>query len=251
MDNTYRSRLQIRSDLVKNEHHEVIACNPKGEAAVYEMYEWLTSIYLPRRFPSIFTLSGSNLRNNVTGELLPLHPPSAVNALEILASNIDDEFLFLLPSSDPADEGKYRLEAFVNCFPSGFTTRSKLNLLLADIHGPVPGYKQKLEKSMDRFFASMPVGRIVKRFNWGINTNGNLFCLEGNHLSEAELAEALEKEKEEVIDLDKTVLRCERQTLHRLPKTRALVFAFKVRLALFVLPNMLAILEDSMANLST
>jgi len=32
---------------------------------------------------------------------------------------------------------------------------------------------------------------------------------------------------EEEIDLDKTVVRCERQTLHRLPKTGALVFAFK------------------------
>jgi hypothetical protein len=37
-----------------------------------------------------------------------------------------------------------------------------------------------------------------------------------------------EKAEEEDIDLKKTVVRCERQTLHRLPKTGALVFAFKV-----------------------
>jgi hypothetical protein len=34
------------------------------------------------------------------------------------------------------------------------------------------------------------------------------------------------EEEKENIDLRKTVLRCERQTLHRLPGTGALVFAF-------------------------
>ncbi|RHZ63133.1 hypothetical protein CDV55_107456 [Aspergillus turcosus] len=29
-----------------------------------------------------------------------------------------------------------------------------------------------------------------------------------------------------MLDVDSTVLRCERQTLHRLPQTKALVFAF-------------------------
>jgi hypothetical protein len=43
-------------------------------------------------------------------------------------------------------------------------------------------------------------------------------------MTEAELAAQEEEEVE--IDLSKTVLRCERQTLHRLPKTKALVFAF-------------------------
>jgi hypothetical protein len=34
------------------------------------------------------------------------------------------------------------------------------------------------------------------------------------------------EEEKENIDLRKSVLRCERQTLHRLPETGALVFAF-------------------------
>ena len=79
---------------------------------------------------------------------------------------------------------------------------------------------------MDRFFASLPVGKVVKRANWSISTNGQLFCLAGNHMSAEELAAREREEEVEEIDLDKTVLRCERQTLHRLPKSRALVFAF-------------------------
>ncbi|KAF1841957.1 uncharacterized protein K460DRAFT_409396 [Cucurbitaria berberidis CBS 394.84] len=231
MDKTYRDRLKIRSELIQQERHEVLACNPRAVPAVLELYTWLTCTYLPTRFPLLFTPTGPHLQNNITGALLPLHMSNADAALQLLGENIDDEFLFLLPSDALEDKRKYRLEAFVNCFPSGFNTRAKLGLLLADIHTPVPGYAQKLEKSMDRFFAALPVGRIVKRCNWSISTNGQLFCLKGNHMSEAELA-AKEKEEGgmEEIDLTKTVLRCERQTLHRLPESRALVFAFKTYL---------------------
>ncbi|KAJ4377887.1 hypothetical protein N0V83_000717 [Neocucurbitaria cava] len=232
MDKTYRERLAIRESLIQHERHEVLACNPKAAPAVLELYTWLTSIYLPTRFPSIFTpatnknTNGLNfLRNEFTGTLLPLHTTDADLALQLIGSNIDTDFLFLLPASElSTDAGgdKYRLEAFITCFPSGFNTRSKLNKLLSDIHAPVPSYKEKLEKSMDRFFAAMPVGRIVKRANWSVSTSGELFCLKGNHMSEAEMAS---KEEEEV-DLSKTVVRCERQTLHRLPGSKALVFAF-------------------------
>ena len=53
-------------------------------------------------------------------------------------------------------------------------------------------------------------------------------------MSEEEMRRKQEVEDEEDIDLNKSVVRCERQTLHRLPKTGALVFAFKVRLAGYV-----------------
>jgi hypothetical protein len=139
MDNTYKERVQIRTDLLQREYDEVLACNPKGILAVLELYEWLTGTYLPQRFPSLFTLvdGGVELINNITGSVLPLHVTDAEEALRIMGSNIDDEFLFMLKSEKPEDEAKYRMEAFINCFPNGFNTRSKLGMLLADIHIPV------------------------------------------------------------------------------------------------------------------
>jgi hypothetical protein len=230
MDCTFAHRCSIRKSLLATQRHDVLAANPRAYPAVLELYHWLVNTYLPTRFPSVYTPTGLDLRNNVTGALLPtrLQPTKeAVElALQLLGENVDDEFLFLLPGQKPEDEGRYRLEAFVNCFPSGFNTRSKLNLLLSEIHTPVPGYAAKLEKSMDRFFASLPVGKVVKRANWSISTNGQLFCLAGNHMSAEELAAKERAGEVEEIDLRKTVLRCERQTLHRLPQTRALVFAF-------------------------
>ncbi|KAF2263758.1 hypothetical protein CC78DRAFT_266630 [Lojkania enalia] len=224
MDNTYRERITLRKKLLNEQPQDVLACNPKAEPASLEFYEWMITTYLPQRFPTLFTLSSTGLKNQITSSTLPLTPSSASEALSLIGENVDDDFLFLLPSHKPEHEGKYVLEAFITCFPSGFSTPAKLNLKLADIHGPVPGYAQKLEMSMDRFFASLPVGKIVKRHNWSITTHRRLFTFDGNHLTEDEIANGAGKEE---VDVEQCVLRCERQTLHRLPRSGALVFAFK------------------------
>jgi hypothetical protein len=232
MDNTYPTRIALRKQLLMDHRHDVLAVNPIIQPAVFEFYTWLTSIYLPTRFPTLFTLlSDNNIKNHVTGIILPSSElQTAEQALQTLGENIDCDFLFLLPIPSPhADEGKYRLEGFVTCFPSGFNTARKLGMKLADIHAPVPRYGQKMEKSMDRFFASLPVGKIVKRCNWTVTMTRDLFCLEGSHAnSEAEEEEGVVKEEDAGdFDIEQCVLRCERQTLHRLPETGALVFAFK------------------------
>lgn len=196
-------------------------------------------VYLPQRYPTMYRLQqeekDSSLLNLVTNESIPLHASSTYEALQIIGSHIDTDFLFLLPSGS-GDEKKYHLEAFVGCFPSGFSSLEKLGLPLAAIHGPVPGYAAKLERSMDRFFANIPVGRIVKRANWSITTNDLLFAESGNHLygknektldaTSETVEEEIARQKEEV-NIDDCRLRCERQTLHRLPKSNALVFGFK------------------------
>jgi hypothetical protein len=224
MDNTYASRIALRRSLIETRSEDVLAVNPIIEPSVLEFYTWMTGTYLPTRFPTVFTLSPStsSLINLATGEDLPLVPASAREALALIGSNVDDDFLFLLPT---AEEGKYRLEGFITCFPSGFNTSQKLGMSLRDIHGPVPGYQQKLEKSMDRFFAALPVGKIVRRVNWSITTHSRLFCLSGNHTTEEEAEQKVAQEQD--WDVNDAVLRCERQTLHRLPGTKALVFGFK------------------------
>ncbi|KAG0651051.1 hypothetical protein D0Z07_2806 [Hyphodiscus hymeniophilus] len=143
----------------------------------------------------MFILQGNSLLNLATSESIPRTPPSdPIKALEILGGNIDDDFLFLLPSDD--GDG-YVLKGFVTCFPAGFNTKEKFGLKLRDIHKPVPGYKEKLEKSMDRFFDRIEVGRIVLRANWAITTHDRLYAASGgNHLYEGE-----EVEKED-IDID-------------------------------------------------
>lgn len=94
---------------------------------------------------------------------------------------------------------------------------------------------------MDRFFSSVPFGKIVQRANWAVQLDDGLFHRDGNHISlstgdnvmadatyEASSEELREWESEaRSVRVEECRLRCERQTLHRLEKTGALVFGFK------------------------
>lgn len=205
------------------------------------------------------------LKNCVSNELIPLHEPDPLAALKTLGGHVDTDFLFLLPSSPSSSsfptttttttttqqqnlsaeekaQPAYHISAFICCFPSGFSLRAKLGLPLAAIHTPVPGYASKLEKSMNRFFARLPVGKAVKRSNWAITTDEKLFKEGGNHWYSVPFAESstveeggkgdgddedgIAKEKAKV-RIENCRLRSERQTLFRLPRTGAIVFSFK------------------------
>lgn len=254
MDNTYADRMQIRRQIMDDNTDATIRCNPVCEGAVLELYDWIFGVYLQSRFPTIYhretTPNGARLFNKVSDEHIPLTQTCALEALRTLGAHVDTDFLLLLPSSKAADGSDiYHLEAFVCCFPSGFSLRQKIGLPLAAIHIPVPGYKAKLEKSMDRFFARLETGKLVKRSNWALTTEGEtLFSEGGNHLySDGKTSEtvdadygAQQKSSSQKIDLQSQIdaqkatvaieecrLRSERQMLFRLPKSGAIVFSFK------------------------
>ncbi|PIG83420.1 hypothetical protein AARAC_006313 [Aspergillus arachidicola] len=193
----------------------------------------MVGTYLPTRYPLIFQLRPSAgekqafLQNLITDEMFPLSPEeNPLDTLRVMGGLIEDDLLFLMPSDD--GDG-FTLRGFVTCFPNGFNTSKKLGLKLRDIHKPVPQYKEKLEKSMDRFFQKLGVGRFIKRANWTITTTDQLFTASGNHLYEGE------EIPQEEVDINTARLRVERQFLHRLPQSHVILFSFKT--LLYTLPE--------------
>lgn len=169
MDKNYLNRITLRREIMSKYPETVLAADDSVKPAVDEFYIWLVGTYLPTRFPRMFTLQSSTektsayLYNQVTDERLPLSPETKpIDTLRVMGGLIDDDLLFLLPSTD--GDG-YTLKGFVTCFPNGFNTAKKFDLKLRDIHKPVPKYREKLEKSMDRYFERIPVGKVVKRAN--------------------------------------------------------------------------------------
>jgi hypothetical protein len=253
MDKNYADRIAFRRKVIADEGEHVVAVNDdyRIRPAVFELYQFLLGTYLPLRFPSMFKLHEAHyeegqtfmLENLVNKSLYPAKPTARTTTkvlLETLGRTLDEDFLFLLPedeepSPDNKDkdypkaesDAKYILEAYVCCCPSGFDPLEKLGKKLATIHGPVPGYPAKIEASMDRFFSRLEVGKYVRRANWNITTNPDLYCPgQGtNHAHEGDDIEELQE-----VDVASTFLRCERQTLHRLPKSKALVFGFKTHM---------------------
>lgn len=162
MDRTYVDRLAIRTNIIRDHKPTVLQALPSSHAAIRELYTYLTTVYLPTRFPSIYSLTPTYLLNKATNHHMLLNPSSPLQALHNLGTNIDTDFLLLVPSPD--GDG-YMLGGFIACFPSGFDTQALLGKKLRDIHKPVPKYKEKLETSMYRSFDRLEVGKVVKRFN--------------------------------------------------------------------------------------
>ncbi|KAJ5670500.1 uncharacterized protein N7477_005863 [Penicillium maclennaniae] len=180
-------RLQIRKYLILQYPKDVIGITDYSDArirlTVEELYSYLFKTYLPGRCPSSFktmydkTDRIARVKNLVTGHILPADAKSS----------------------------SMSWKAYSECFPSGFQPRDKIGKIWVEIHGQVPKYKEKLQKSMDRFFDRLEAGRLVKR----------LVVL----YFSTPIAPVASQNKQ-------TFLRSERQTLHRLLVSDAIVFAF-------------------------
>lgn len=212
IDNGYPERISKRKELMEKYPSVVYGFNPEMVPAIEELYEYLLGYYLPRRYSGLFkiiTRKGLStegepfLENLVTGDIYPIYPLSragmseklqwieAVNyLLRAIGSNIEEDILMLLPDNllpHGTEEPEYKMRAFCTCFPSGFNAPGFIGKPLAFIHELVPGYKEKLQMSMDRFFARIAVGKPWRRWNWTITMHDELCVPHGNETFEKKI----------------------------------------------------------------
>ncbi|RDW57793.1 hypothetical protein BP5796_12594 [Coleophoma crateriformis] len=220
IDKQFAERLSERQRILDT-HPAALGCEPNAVPMVNELYEYLVQEYFPRRYPTIFKLTPAekptHIINTANNDKLPLEVPGTpMEALRLLAVNIDEDFLMLLPSLD--GDG-YSLQSFVWCYPVGFSPADKLGLKLREAHKPVPAYKEKLQTSMDRYFSRLEPGKVVYRVNWAVATSSDL-CVDGEyHLYEGQ------EVTDTRVDMQDCWIRCELQTLFALPKTRGRILS--------------------------
>ncbi|KAL0938300.1 uncharacterized protein CTRU02_204910 [Colletotrichum truncatum] len=222
MDSNYLDRVTERRETIKQHTSTVLGAVPEGIPAIHEVWTYLLAEYLPARYPTMFSVidEGCTFHNKVTNVSLPLTPPEDPNvALQLLGETVEDDIFLLVETPDG-----HRSVAFVCCHPAGFDPSEKLGKLLKEIHTEVPSY-DKIGASMERFFSRLQVGKSAKRMNWSISTNERLFSPSGLHIYDGD-----KPKEDEDIDISKTRLRQELQTLTRLPKTGAIMFSFKTYL---------------------
>ena len=142
---------------------------------------------------------------------LPMPPDALLPALAPLAQ---EDFCIMQAQPD----GRYALTAALLCFPAHWRLGEKLGRTMGEIHGPVPGFNARLGGPADRFFASLTAERPVWRANWSVVETPVLFHPQPRGpLDDLTAANAGER----------LWLRVERQTLRRLPETRAVVFTIR------------------------
>ncbi len=126
------------------------------------------------------------------------------------------EDLLILQEQAPQE---WHLTAASLSFPTRWRLEDKAGKRLDTIHAPVPGFGPGARNAsmMARIFTKMQPDKPMLRFNWSLDSQAELFRPAGAPLSGAG-AEPLK------------LIRVERQTLCKLPQSRAIVFGIHIYL---------------------
>ncbi len=212
IDALYPAELQLRRRLLDTQRDAVFAALPASAPARTEVLAVLAEL-LVRRHPSWFARQGGTLYNRLTNETVEVSSPP-LDPLET-AGRLVQEDLCLIDTDRPSPV----LTAAVLCAPSRWRLREKIGRPLLDVHGPVPLYAQRLSAAVDRFMRALRPGRLAERFNWGLLDDAALFQPGPGPAATGITAQNAP---------DRLFFRVERQTLIRLPASRAVLFAIRV-----------------------
>lgn len=208
-DPDYAAQMAARDALLAAPDAEVVAALPEAAAAVEE-FRALLMAWLAAR-PEWRMERDACRRPD--GARVALD----ADALTLAGRLCQEDFLLMAPG-----EPEYRLVAGVLCFPSRWSLGEKLGRPLSAIHAPVPLYDATMARRVNRVFAALAPERPLMRINWLAAPTDRLRLAqrEGEKAAHGPLTGAF-------------WLRTERQTLRRLPESRAVAFAIKTTLTPF------------------
>lgn len=190
-------------------HHteEVFAALPQSHAAQEEFRQVLLADLLTHH-AGRYSLEGNFLREHSGLKWLLDGPDLAASSLWI-----PEDICLLQQLGD-----EHILTAASVCSPSNWQLKHKIGRNLNVIHDPVPGYENTLQERVNRMLSQMNDQKLILRYNWSIQ-RGNELCWRPD----------LYPHKAD----DGLFWRVERQTLRRLPQTRAIVFGIRIYLESF------------------
>lgn len=221
IENTYLDRVTLRAKLF--EETKLYGCHESAVDALKETYDYIFN-HLLKRYPMYFELNekGTSIHNKITGKTIPASPSELTpeEILRYIATNIEEDMLILIKNPSTEEYDEYILRAAVSLFPAGFNPLEKLNQPLTKIHGPVPGYLQKLQLSMNKFFTRLQPYEYYIRNNWSLQTHTNICAPVGSHATKEESMK-IHPSFPEDLDFNKCFFRVEKQCFTRLPKTGA------------------------------
>jgi hypothetical protein len=197
VDDAYAAQMALRAELWERRRDAVRIVTPGAEPAVAEALEVALA-----GLPDGFRREGGGvvrpdgLRVGIEGP-----PFAALNRL------VQEDLLILERGA-----AEHVLTAGLLCFPAHWTLSEKVGRGLLRIHAPVPDYDPDLARRVQRMFDRLPAGRPMWRANVLAHDEARL------HRPKPEWAARPERGRARY-------LRSERQTVLKLPRTGAILFA--------------------------
>lgn len=224
MDKYYWHYIQEKQRIWTSYGKENIDWLPEAYDACLELMQTVAD-HMTERYPLLFTVlqdkgvNGKVIRNELTLEILDMSMPLKEHPLLYVTKMAKEDFYIVL--KDPKDD-KHYLKAAAVPFPGGsFGINEKIGKPLDVIHDDVPYYKEKLQKSMERWFERLDEFSPVERASWYITWDHKLKV--NNVYQLPKFVPNLEAEMKSA-DPRQFNVRVERQSLRRLPKSRAIIF---------------------------
>lgn len=214
VDTQYAAHMAEKNRLLNERHGEVFAALPESLAAQQECLETVLA-HMTACHRDLIGAEESEVRTAWNGDTLQ-RARFATTPLDLAGRLVQEDLCLMQPSH----EG-HRLIAASLCFPARWRLADKIGRPMSAIHDPVPGFNDKLNRPVERFFTGIAEGQTYMRLNWSVLDDPSLFQPTGHGRR----------------DLDTTItpqtiaerlhIRIERQTFVRLPRSGVLVFGIK------------------------
>ncbi|KAJ5080845.1 hypothetical protein N7456_013555, partial [Penicillium angulare] len=229
LDKNYIDEHRVRDRLLREKRNQVLQCLPESGEACQETLEEVSE-FLCQRFPSMFhrIVQGKEswIENRATKEKFKIASQTKASditdALEAAVRLTMEDLSVLMMNED----GEYYLAASASLFPTGWTVQDRIGWTISQLHGPVPLWHQQISNSVSKFLARLTPASSMERSNYFVEIkrpNEDLLEIlyRPGSLCEKELSNPTP---------DEIIIRRERQTFRRLPRTGAIVFGVKTYL---------------------
>ncbi|KAM0218076.1 hypothetical protein ACHAQD_007012 [Fusarium lateritium] len=213
------------SELEKDiDAHVQYVDNAVTRDACFEVLEELTA-YLTARYPKIFQLSDGILRNTLTDEAFNYPASNPKEAMATAAKLVQDDLVIMVEEED----GECHLDAGAVCLPGFWRLSERFRMSLDTLHieAKVPHYRAKLQKSMNRFFKGMLPEKAVVRNNFFIQLDDGLHWSHRMGDQSSNEVASWESANNKGLAIEDLYFRSERQSLRRLPRSKALLFTIR------------------------
>lgn len=194
---------------------------PESLAAQHELRDRVVA-HLLENHPDRYTRQGSVLTSREEGLDWALDATD-IEPLRQLADIIEEDFMLLQPI-----DGKLRISASSNAYSTSGRLVAAVGKTIDWAHLPVPALTEKLGTRIDRVLDSVHENTPCERFNWQVTPMATLFFPHQNpHEANAAAMRAVHDELSRDPQRAGELLhvRVERQTLTRLPASRAVAFS--------------------------
>jgi hypothetical protein len=201
IDDAYAAQMALRRELITTKRDQVIGIDPAAMPAARELLGQVVDYF--NRTGGMQHVDG--MMHTPDGRRVPVDYDDPMGCMGQIAQN---DFAIMEQRGN-----EHVLTAAVLCFPASWLLAEKFMRGLVGIHDPVDPYNDQIAKRVQRLFDGIQVDRPLWRFNALHYADPALFQPRSMY------ARRPGEERHTA-----RYLRSERQTLIRLPETRAVVF---------------------------